>query len=675
MIIESVQVQNFRCIRDSGEIPLTPDLTIFIGENESGKTSLLDALVCFNLGQELQDADLSTMSPARGNVLSGIMSKDSFDTVTITIKLTTGERERLNIPQSVLPGDTLRITKRLDNSYVIKGANNAPLSELYANVRNSRLLTEINGIRRQIGSVYQGTIVRKLPQDEFVFLRRSAGDPESADLILFRSEAGALWEELHQGDLVQVTHQAPDPYGRNARAMNVGEHFNMEEELNAVENAASLETHEFTDALENLLERIVSIPRYHPLRSIFSNDFQNLLKEHIEDSRDEIPWDDRQILGEIPTFERGFVSAVNDKLPISASYDAVPEGETDRGLLALIDEVELSPSDAVKAEHTERVRIFDEKSQLLSKIFTDAWVRDVQAEFVPFNQDRELGLAITSQGSLDPPSRRSQGFNSYLGLTARLLDLRRRSENRLVLILDDPAMHLHPAAQEKLAEVLGEQAFQVLVATHFPFMMSSDRLDRVRLLCRTESGAYFENDWQHAGDGLLPIRGALSKWTLGKIPVLVEGQTDRYILKDLQNLLKGEDQNSIYSVLEPLPSGGSAMPETAKALRAMNVKFIALVDGDRQGDDIKRRLMREVELAESAIVSLRDVIDGVTAPTIEDLFSQTIQKNKIWTDGGLMGVLGQIKEKRMELDNDSEYNLEMLYVMLNKALNAELASQ
>ena len=134
MIIESVRVQNFRCIRDSGEISLTPDLTILIGENESGKTSLLDALVCFNEGQSFQDADLSTMSPTRGSVLSGDIDKDTVDVVTITVRLSSNERDQLNIPANVLPGDTLRITKRFDNSYVINGANGTPLSQICTQV-------------------------------------------------------------------------------------------------------------------------------------------------------------------------------------------------------------------------------------------------------------------------------------------------------------------------------------------------------------------------------------------------------------------------------------------------------------------------------------------------------------------------------------------------------------
>ena len=672
MQVKSTRVQNFRCIRDSGDVLFTSDLTILIGENESGKTALLDALYCFNRGQEFFNSDLSTMSPERESVLSGIMGKETVDMVTVTFEMTDGEIELLNIPRDILPGDFLVITKRLDNSYVIKGPNGTPLSELYASIKNNRLLTEVRGIRRQLGSVYQGSIVRKLPQDQFVFLRRSDMEPESANLILFQTEAGAVWEDLRQSDVVQVTQQAPDPFERNARAMNVGKAVDLDDELNTVEKTATSDPEGFDTAVNQLLTRIRAIPPSHPLRSIISDDFEDLLERQINANSDEAPWDDDHILDELPIFERGLLSTVDDKLPLNMQDDSQVSGEVYGGLQALVDEVGLDPSDAVLAEPTERIRIFDEKSRLLSEIFTASWVREVEAEFVPFNQDRELGLAISCQGSLDPPSRRSQGFNTYLGLTASLLEIARRSHGKLVLLLDDPAMHLHPTAQEKLADVLGKQQFQVLAATHFSFMISPKRLDRVRLLCRTETGAYLEEDWKQAGAGMLPIRGGLSRWTLGRIPLLVEGDTDRQVLVDMSELLGNSTKDTLSPIMEPLPSGGSAMPHAAKALRAMDVKFIALVDGDQQGDDIKRRLMREVSQPDTGVTSLRDIVTGTNVPTIEHLFSQSLRQTDVWNEQGLKGLLRELQGGQMSLDKESEDNLTWLFQFLNESLEGEL---
>ena len=47
MQLESVRVQNYRCIDDSGWVPVE-DLTCFVGRNESGKTSFLEAIENLN---------------------------------------------------------------------------------------------------------------------------------------------------------------------------------------------------------------------------------------------------------------------------------------------------------------------------------------------------------------------------------------------------------------------------------------------------------------------------------------------------------------------------------------------------------------------------------------------------------------------------------------------------
>ena len=146
----------------------------------------------------------------------------------------------------------------------------------------------------------------------------------------------------------------------------------------------------------------------------------------------------------MPIFEREVISSLEDKMTLPPPSTPSRILLSTVALQALVEEVGLVPSDAVMAEPTERIRIFDEKSRVLSDIFSQNWVHEVQAEFVPFNQDRELGLAISSQGSLDPPSRRSQGINSYLGLTAKLLALGKRADKARLFLLDDPAMHLHP---------------------------------------------------------------------------------------------------------------------------------------------------------------------------------------------------------------------------------------
>ena len=57
MRLRKFRVRAFRCIHDSGEIKVG-DLASFIGRNESGKTTILQALTLLNKDEELSELDM-----------------------------------------------------------------------------------------------------------------------------------------------------------------------------------------------------------------------------------------------------------------------------------------------------------------------------------------------------------------------------------------------------------------------------------------------------------------------------------------------------------------------------------------------------------------------------------------------------------------------------------------
>ena len=56
MRLRTFRVSGFRCIRDSGAVPVG-DLAALIGKNESGKTALLQALLHLNKDRPVSDLD------------------------------------------------------------------------------------------------------------------------------------------------------------------------------------------------------------------------------------------------------------------------------------------------------------------------------------------------------------------------------------------------------------------------------------------------------------------------------------------------------------------------------------------------------------------------------------------------------------------------------------------
>ena len=92
----------------------------------------------------------------------------------------------------------------------------------------------------------------------------------------------------------------------------------------------------------------------------------------------------------------------------------------------------------------------------------------------PFNsaflaQDsEELDLSITSLGS---------GIEMIISLLF-LETLASLSKGRIVVLMDEPELHLHPSLQEKFAEYIKSfsQEKQVFVSTHSPYLFGSSPL-------------------------------------------------------------------------------------------------------------------------------------------------------------------------------------------------------
>jgi predicted ATP-dependent endonuclease of OLD family len=57
MRLRKFRVRAYRCIHDSGEITVG-DLAAFVGRNESGKTTILQALTLLNKDERFSDLDL-----------------------------------------------------------------------------------------------------------------------------------------------------------------------------------------------------------------------------------------------------------------------------------------------------------------------------------------------------------------------------------------------------------------------------------------------------------------------------------------------------------------------------------------------------------------------------------------------------------------------------------------
>ncbi len=56
MKLKKFRIKNYKSIADSGDCYLTDTVTIFAGKNESGKTSILEALEDFDTDEKIRES-------------------------------------------------------------------------------------------------------------------------------------------------------------------------------------------------------------------------------------------------------------------------------------------------------------------------------------------------------------------------------------------------------------------------------------------------------------------------------------------------------------------------------------------------------------------------------------------------------------------------------------------
>src|SRR5437588_10563344 len=99
-MFNSIRLRNFKCYKDSGDVPLRP-LTVIIGRNNSGKSTILHALLL--LKQSLEDpsgnASMVTAGPLvdMGGWYDILHGAGQTSEKTISISLTQAVSEILQI--------------------------------------------------------------------------------------------------------------------------------------------------------------------------------------------------------------------------------------------------------------------------------------------------------------------------------------------------------------------------------------------------------------------------------------------------------------------------------------------------------------------------------------------------------------------------------------------------
>jgi len=587
MYVEKVRVQHFRCIIDSGEVPIDERLTVLVGSNESGKTAILRALWYFNEENNFEPPDICSFSGVRDKLENRRLSPSDVEIVTVWVSLSDEDLLSLGMTTDP-PSRRVKIIKSLDNEYRFAW-DEAPAVGT-ATAGREKLVKVLEDLKEKLRKTYRGRIKRKFVSDHFAWLERHDGESTADNLVLFPEWAPAIWDSLKAGDWVIVTRFAEDPYRRNTRALNAGRDVDVQPLIGALDRlTASCEAGDCDERALAALEAAVSkVPDGHPLRGYVNAE---VVKEivrlaHLElgapaatsAEADRV----KDILPEfvyLPT-----LSGVSDSVSLrTLAAGPVQAGDVLFGSLTRA--AGLRADVVMQADSISRKRMLDEKGNLLTKRLAEYWVSsDLALELD--REGQKLGLWVNSGRSIDPPSRRSAGLGSYISLFAELAEL--SSKRNVVVLLDDPGVYLHPIAQKKMLPLLDSQAFQVVMATHLPFMIDPDHLERVRVFVRSDEGTGVQQDWTEARASLLPVWGSLVCNFWGRKWLVVEGKDDKRGYTRMSKACQENGRAGLPEGLPIVPGGGNSLRHMVRALVNLGIDVVVLLDGGKAGQEEKK---------------------------------------------------------------------------------------
>jgi len=474
MRLRKFRVQGYRCIHDSGEIKVG-DLAAFVGRNESGKTTILEALTLLNKDTKLSELDLCDEMNEELK-LEVRLAEGEF---VLSEKETSLIREKFPNLQDIRKMKIFRTNKHPRVQYdfgevKISGEASKRLNSWENFVERIKSFVEAmpNPIRIRVDTKFLNV---PPPRTREVFMDMMA--EFNNNIYLLASQEPKIiseWKDIYQ-DLETIFDNML--IGTNERS-----------------------------ALDNFIE-----DKLHP-RFVYFSDY-------------------KKILGNIDLEE--FVRETKGIRSKGLEYvEEFDKAETVHNLFYLaeldaqkLEEVQNSPSRLIKLLHT--------ASRRLSEKLNPAWKGDpihVELRWNPGNvlsvviSDVHKDGTVTNTGLLN---RRAEGFKWTFSFIVNFAAETQKAElKEAILLLDEPARNLHPAQQRGISDLLKGLAGsnQILYATHSPFMIfdyTQGNLLVVELDKRRHLSKIYYDYWNADDQTLIPILYGLSR---GLVESIVDKQ-------------------------------------------------------------------------------------------------------------------------------------------------------
>ncbi len=232
-----------------------------------------------------------------------------------------------------------------------------------------------------------------------------------------------------------------------------------------------------------------------------------------------------------------------------------------------------------------------------------------------------------------PLSNRSKGFNWFFSFIVWFSRIQEDKSNEYILLLDEPGLNLHAAAQADLLNFLDDlsKEYQIIYTTHSPFMVPHNSLERVRTVYESKDGTTIKDAIEEKdSDTLFPLQAALGydiaqNLFINKNNLLVEGVSDLIYLTMMSSILEESGLQGIRDDITIVPVGGlDKVTSFISLLKGQNLNIVCALDTftDQKGKARLNSLIEQKIIKDKSILFFNEFSRNVgNIADLEDLFS------------------------------------------------------
>jgi len=575
--LRKFRVQAFRCIHDSGDI-VVGDLAAFVGRNESGKTTILQALTMLNKDEDISELDLCDEMTERLKseirIVEGDFELNHDETEIVKERFPDFHITKIKIfrtnkdPELQYDFGDIKISEEEDKNLEHWQTSTKQLSNFVESIPN--YISKKLDVDFFTGNTPNDKKIIQAELDEFDNSLRDAATDEQ--------QVVSEWEKVY----ADIT--------KNVKKI-------------LIDNTE-------TDALKNFIG-----DNLHP-RFVYFSDY-------------------KKILGNINLAE--YIKESENEASAGIEYiEGFDRAETVRNLLYL-SELDIEKLDGLKNSPSKLIKFLNTASKNLTQRLNPSWKGEainVELRLNPGNilsvvlSDVHKDGTITNTGLLN---RRAEGFKWTFSFIVNFAAETQRSElKEAILLLDEPARNLHPTQQAGISDLLKNLAGsnQVLYATHSPFMIfdyTPGNLLVVELDRKKHLSKIFYDYWKADDATLTPILYGLSKGLVDSITdrevgnnsrplIIVETMSDTMYLNAFDKFL--QDPNISMNPLNVVPTHNknSVLP-LSLFYRNHDYNTFILLDNDYESKQIADEL-KVNKFSEAQTIFFE--ISGELLPSIED---------------------------------------------------------